>query len=424
MRGWNATVEEIPKSWVSTILFRLKWQPSPTQLSLIGKSHLCHRYLCANFSSIIRDDMHISAGAHVGVMVIPAALALAQRESWSGGTLLKAIVAGYDMAVALGSALRIAGSCNPHFRPSGIIGAFAAAAVGIVAEERVTAPIAASALALAANMAAGLNEWPWAGGMEINTQVGTASRSGITSLDLAKAGILSSESVLEGRDGLFVAYGCGNDSAQTFREWITSEAVGAGLMGVKFKPVAGCNFVQTPIAVAMELSARVAGVVDEVNKIIIIITTAAKSYPGCDNHGPFNKIQQTKMSIQYAVAAALLFGKVGEVAYRQFDNEELETLIRKCSVYTDLVYDQELRRGKQPCRIEIITSSGQRVHHSLPDVPWLEASAVEERFREEAAAGFIAGEIDNVVSACQQLPGNMNCAHLLGLLRAYKPHPL
>ena len=52
--------------------------------------------------SVIRDDMHLGAGAHIGVMVIPAALALAEREGWTGSQLLKGIVGGYDMCVALG----------------------------------------------------------------------------------------------------------------------------------------------------------------------------------------------------------------------------------------------------------------------------------------------------------------------------------
>lgn len=209
-----------------------------------------------NFPSMIRDDMHVGANSHIGVMVIPAALALAQREGWSGDQLLKSIVGGYDMAVALGTAVRQAGLCNPHFRPSGIIGAFGSAAAGIVAEGDTSKNTAMSALSFGVNMAAGLNEWAWVGGMEIYTQMGTASRSGIIGLGLARAGLHSSESVLEGRDGVFMAYRNGNNrfGAAKFAEWLTKSSIGAGILDAKFKPVAGCNFIQTPLSIALKLS--------------------------------------------------------------------------------------------------------------------------------------------------------------------------
>lgn len=164
--------------------------------------------------SIIRDDLHLGAGAHIGVMVIPDALAMAEREGWAGAQLLKGIVGGYETCVALGVAVRGSGpSVNQHFRPSGVVGTSGAAGAGIAAGTTgndmtsLSRQVAANALGLAANMAAGLNEWAWAGGMEINTQTGTASRGGITALDLARAGIQSSSTVLEGKDGLFAAYG-------------------------------------------------------------------------------------------------------------------------------------------------------------------------------------------------------------------------
>lgn len=372
----------------------------------------------ANLHSIIRDDIHLSAGAHIGVMVIPAALALAQRENWSGKTLLKSIVGGYEMAAALGSAVRSSGTCNPHFRPSGIIGAFAAAAAGVVADANISSDAAASALSLAANMAAGLNEWPWAGGMEINTQMGTASRSGITSLDLARAGIRSSETILEGKDGLFVAYGCGPDSSKHFQEWMSASSLGAGIMGAKFKPTAGCNFIQTPLSAALGLSAKISPAVEDVERIVIITTTAAQAYPGCDNLGPFSQVQQTKMSLQYGVSAALLFGRVDEPVFRQFENEALGMLIRKCHIEPSAAYDEALSNGKQPCRIEVIMRDGSRHENSLADVPWLEGDAVEQRFRQEAAATFDFETVSRIVSECQQLQGSTTCASLFSLLRS------
>ena len=59
--------------------------------------------------SLIYDDMHVMSGSHIGVMVIPAALALAQRDGWSGPALLRGLVGGYEMATHLGVAVRVGG---------------------------------------------------------------------------------------------------------------------------------------------------------------------------------------------------------------------------------------------------------------------------------------------------------------------------
>jgi 2-methylcitrate dehydratase PrpD len=370
-------------------------------------------------NSIIRDDMHLAAGAHIGVMVIPAALAFAQRDNWTGEQLLKGIAGGYEMAVTLGSAVRHAGSCNPHFRPSGIIGAFGAAATGLAVDTDMSTSAAASALSLAANAGVGLNEWPWAGGTEINIHMGNCSRNGINSFDLAKAGIYSSDTALEGKDGLFAAYGSGPKSAEYFRKWLAAHDLGDGIIGVKFKPFAGCNFIQTPVAVALALAKQVKDSIHCVAKIDIVTTAAAKNYPGCDCTGPFDKVQQTKMSLQYGVSTALLFGRVDEFTYCQYDDKNLLELVGKCTVRTDAIYDEAFSRGHQPCRIEIHTTDGKLYRNSQDDVPWLHEDAVEARFRTEAAAIFDPATIDLIRDECWRLRDAPTCNYLFELLSLF-----
>ena len=354
-------------------------------------------------------------------MVIPAAIAFAQRDNWNGEQLLKAIVAGYEMAELLGSSLRASGTCNPHFRPSGIIGAFAAAGAGIAGSSdlRLTTMTAASALGFAANMAAGLNEWPWAGGMEINTHMGAASRNGVTSYDLAHVGMCSSDTILEGKDGMFQAYTTSTTEACSwFRRWLSTSDVGTGIMGAKFKPVAGCNFVQTPVATAMRMHGKLKGSANLIENVKIITTTAAKEYPGCDYIGPFHKVQQTKMSLQYAVSAAILFGRVDEHLYQQYANTTLHQVIQRCEIEANTTFDEHLTSGRQPCKIEIRLKNGEFISDSLPDVPWLEGHvAVETRFKEEAGTVYGAETARIIIDECQSLGQSAaTCSKLLARL--------
>jgi 2-methylcitrate dehydratase PrpD len=350
--------------------------------------------------SVIRDDMHLGSGSHIGAIVISAALAFAESGKWSGEQLLRGIVGGYEAAVMLGEAIRAEGKVNPHFRPSGIIGAFGAAAVGIVGKG-LPEKTAMSALSFAANSAAGVNEWPWAGGMEINTHMGAASRAGIVAVELASAGMYSSDTVLEGRDGMFAAYGSGEDGARKFAQWLEQEELGAGILGAKFKPAAGCNFIQTPLSVALKLRGSVEDKCDKIRKITVTTTTLAKEYPGCYNFGPFETVQQTKMSIQYGVTAVLLYGRIDEEAYIHFGDEEVTRLVEKFEVDTNAAYDQQILKGLQPCRIHVELGDGTSVEGELPDVPWLDEKAVEDRFLRETTPFYGKEVVGKILTACK-----------------------
>ena len=46
----------------------------------------------------------------------------------------------------------------------------------------------------------------------------------------------------------------------------------------------------------------------DIESIVVKASAAAVGYPGCDYAGPFERILQAKMSIQYCVAATLARG--------------------------------------------------------------------------------------------------------------------
>ena len=157
---------------------------------------------------------------------------------------------------------------------------------------------------------------------------------------------------------------------------------------MKWKPYFGCNFIQAPIATASLLSNAIinrGGDIADIVRVRIITSTAAREYPGCNYQGPFRKVQQSKMSVQYGVAAALLFrGRMYKERYVEFENEDLMRLIQACVVETDPGYDTALSLGvKQPCQIVVQMENGTVDEKSLDDVPWFEAEAVKERCKTE-----------------------------------------
>ncbi len=238
-------------------------EPVGAEDAAFGNGALAH--------SLIRDDIHLMSASHIGVLVTPALLAAVQRDRLSGEALIRGLVGGYDLAVCLGTAV-LRGGGNSHFRPSGVNGAYgAAAAVAVAAgfDEDTTT----HALGFGANAAAGLNEWPWAGGQEVNTHAGTAARNGLAAADLARAGMRSSESALEGRDGFFVAFGA-SKGAELYTQLLGRSF---GILDVRFKPCPGCNLIQTPIAAALEVSRLVGDQATAVEEVIITTFEAAQA---------------------------------------------------------------------------------------------------------------------------------------------------
>ena len=151
----------------------------------------------------IQEDAH--PAGHVGVVVLPAALAAAEHTGADGEALLAGIVAGYETALRIGRGHAAAAS-RQGFRTTplyGVIGAAAAAARlhGLPAERTV------DALALAANLAGGLREFAVAGTDEYVLQAGSAARSGLTAAWSAAEGMRGAPTILEGPAGFLRAYG-------------------------------------------------------------------------------------------------------------------------------------------------------------------------------------------------------------------------
>lgn len=325
---------------------------------------------------LIREDMHVPSGTHPGVVILPAVLALAERERLSGPALVRGIATGYHLMGALGIAARL-GLTNRHFRPLGISGPFGAAA-GVIAATEADEETAVHALALAANFAAGVNQWPWSGGQDIYVHAGMAARNGLVALDLARAGVRSSLDILEGEDGLFAAIGSASAATLVFLERLKGPNC---LLDVTHKPVPGCNYVQTSAAIALQLRQQLAAAgTSAIRRIVISTFSAARSYPGCDSAGPFTRLEQSKMSFQFAICAAIRYGRLDNEVYSQYEDAELQRLITLTELRIDPVFEKRTQPA-QPARVEVELKNGERLVGELNDVPWLDAEGVRTRFR-------------------------------------------
>jgi 2-methylcitrate dehydratase PrpD len=154
------------------------------------------------------DDSHAPSLTHPGCGIVPAALAMAEREEASGEALLRAVALGYDVGCRLTMALdayqfREDGHSTHSFGP--MFGAAAAAAALARLNERQVR----HCLSFTAQQASGISCW-----MRDEEHIekafdfgGMPARNGVAAATMVGSGFTGVEDVFSGERSFFVAYG-------------------------------------------------------------------------------------------------------------------------------------------------------------------------------------------------------------------------
>jgi 2-methylcitrate dehydratase PrpD len=326
---------------------------------------------------LVREDMHTGAVSHLGVVIFPTLLALGQQQKASGRDFILGAVCGYEIGAAVGRAIMDQEMVR-RFRPTGITGPSAGAIAGsrlLGLDEDATV----SALGFAANSTGGLNEWPYCGGDEMFFHPGFAARNAVTAVELARLGARASESALDGRAGLFAGL--------RKTDCISRVAPFSGgpleILSVYYKPAPACNYAQTACQAALAVAMQGGFRSSDVESIVVKASAAAVGYPGCDYTGPFERILQAKMSIQYCVAATLARGVIAGSNYRVLNDPEVTRLASITKLETDAAFTAAYP-GSQGS--EVIVGMGGRVaRFRMDDVIPATPDQIRARFRSACA---------------------------------------
>jgi 2-methylcitrate dehydratase PrpD len=340
---------------------------------------------------LVREDMHTGAVSHLGVVIFPTLLALAQRQKASGRDFILGAVCGYEIGAAVGRAIMDQEMVR-RFRPTGITGPLAGAIAGsrlLGLDEDATV----SALGFAANATGGLNEWPYCGGDEMFFHPGFAARNAVTAVELASLGARASESALDGRAGLF----SGLNKADCIPRVAPFSGGPLEILSVYYKPAPACNYAQTACQAALALATQDGFRSGDIESIVVKASAAAVGYPGCDYPGPFERILQAKMSIQYCVAATLACGVIAESNYRLLDDPEVKRLASITKLESDAAFTAAYP-GAQGSEV-IVNFRGQTASSRKDDVIPATPEEIRVRFR-SACANWQA--IEELVDTLEQ----------------------
>ncbi|MGH7871141.1 MAG: MmgE/PrpD family protein, partial [Candidatus Binatia bacterium] len=160
------------------------------------------------------DDSHAPSLTHPGCGIVPAALAMAERERRAGTALLRAVALGYDIGCRLTQALdayqfREDGHSTHSFGP--MFGAAAAAGALVNLPERQVRHL----LSFTAQQASGISCW-MRDGEHVEKAFdfgGMPSRNGVAAATMVAHGFSGVDDVFAGERNFFVAYGRAPDPA-------------------------------------------------------------------------------------------------------------------------------------------------------------------------------------------------------------------
>ena len=150
------------------------------------------------------DDTFEGGPVHAGAVIVPAVLAICEREGLGGDRLLAGVITGAELLCRL-SLVAPKATHNAGFHPTAVFGALAAA--GAVGAALGLSPSAvASALGIAGSMSSGIIEYLADGTWTKRMHAGWAAQSGVRAALMARGGFLGPRTVFEGVHGVYGAF--------------------------------------------------------------------------------------------------------------------------------------------------------------------------------------------------------------------------
>jgi 2-methylcitrate dehydratase PrpD len=305
------------------------------------------------------DDVHKGSTLHAGAPVIPAALAVAEREHSTGREFLLAVAVGYETALRVGEAV------NPshyyYWHPTGTAATFGAAAAAGSLLHLDTGQMQ-NALGTAGTQAAGLWEFNADGAMSKHLHPGKAAMNGIMAADLAREGFTGASRILEGERGFFRAMSQSHDAARITehlgQRWKIAENC--------YKLHSCCGHTHTAIDVALDLISN-SQLRPNAEIAAIEIETYAPGFEIVKEMNPRTPYQ-AKFSLAYCVAAALSEGRVGLEQFppKRFDPEgvldpKIAALLKRTGITVALDLTAKYPAA-WPTRVTIKMADGSTLH--------------------------------------------------------------
>ncbi len=284
------------------------------------------------------DDVENRSSLHPGVVVFPAALALAEQLGAAVSDFYAAVVVGYEVTLRVGAALNPAAAYERGFHPTAICGTLGAAAAS-ARLLRLAPQQTNMALGIAGSMAAGSMAYLHDGAWTKRLHPGWASHAGIMAARLAAAGFSGPSAILESRYGFLSAYSSASDVDKLQRNPENHFAI----MDVSLKPYACCRYMHGPIDCLLEIRRLHAPDPAHIKRIDCGVLTGGRGLIAdpIEQKRQAGNIVEAQFSMPYGAVVALLTGQAGLSVFteEELHNPAVRALMQKVSCYSSAALD-------------------------------------------------------------------------------------
>jgi 2-methylcitrate dehydratase PrpD len=252
------------------------------------------------------DDVTNESSLHPGVVVWPAAMAIAERCGGTLGDLLAAGVGGYEVTMRVGDALFAPATYARGFHPTGVAGALGAA-VAAAHAGGLDAQGIHHALGLAGGLAAGSMAYVQNGSDGKRLNAGWAAHAGVVAADLAAAGVVGPTDALTGAYGLVQAFS--NDPRPELLTTLDRDH--PAMLDVAIKPYPCCRYIHPVIDACLELRASKSFRLDRLRRVTVSVLPGGGEIvadPAEPKRRPANRVD-AQFSVYYGAAHALVHGR-------------------------------------------------------------------------------------------------------------------
>ena len=416
----SAWVEDPAKAGIAKGIAAL-YPPAAGGAGVIGTGVAAQPAFAALANGILvnaadNDDTHKVALLHVGSVVVPAALAMAEAHGLSGRDVITAVVAGYEVAVRVGMAVM-----PTHYRfwhstaTNGTFGGAAAAAraMGLDADG------VQRTLGLAGTQAAGLNTFFESGDMTKSLHPGKAALNGVLSAQLAQLGCTSPPAILEHPKGYLAAFSLEPKP----------QALTAGLgtnweilnNGFKYFPsiLASHSPIQATLAIVRKHQPDPAKIASITNETYTTVTTHFSAKEAAT-------VMAARVSVPYCIAIAAVDRTLGQAQFAE--GRIHDPLVRQVLARTDCVAAPDLDPlypKNFPARVTIRMEDGTSFTETVllpkgdPGNP-MTPEEIAEKFAGNCAGMLPKARSDALLAEIRGLAQAKDVSTLAGLLRGEK----
>ena len=367
------------------------------------------------------DDVHRAGVLHVGAVVLPALIALAElRRNLSGREFLAAACAGYEVGPRVGLCMgpEHIGQGWHSGATVGVFAAGAAAARGL----KLDAGQAVHALGISGTQSAGLMAAQY-GAMVKRMHAGRASQSGLYGALLAEQGFTGIEDVFEAEYGGF----CTTFSRSPDRFRLTELTEGLGTtwqtMGVALKWYACVGSNHTTLDALRELQAKHGFGAGEVERVVVHGSQVTADHVGW-KYEP-KGMTAAQLNLPFCVATLLLEGDCFVDQFKpgvETDARRM-ALAGRVQVLADPAITARGAKHRHAVRVEIELRGGKRLQKTQEaprgsDEQFASAAEIVGKFEKLAVRALPAGRVGELRDAVLGLEELSDAAQIAALLSA------